>query len=327
MYIPDIEDIYAASERLQPVVIETPLLNSPFLDALLNARIFIKPEIFQNTGSFKFRGAFNRISQIRSEDYSGGVVASSSGNHGQGIAEAARLCGLKATIVMPSDAPSIKARRTRRSGADIVFYDRDEEDRDQIAADICKEKNALFIHPYNDSDIIAGQGTVGFEIVRQMKSLNVKPDIVLTPCGGGGLTAGVGLSVRNTWPNTELYSVEPENFDDYAQSLQAGKRISNNIKSGSICDALLTSSPGKISFEINRKILKSGLKVSDDEVCRAIAFAFEELKLVLEPGGAVALAALLSHKIEISNKTAVIVLSGGNIDSNLHAEYLKRAGK
>lgn len=326
LHIPDIEDLYSARKLLKSVITETPLLNSPYLDTVLDAKIFIKPEMLQYTGAFKFRGAYNTLARLDEKQYPGGVVACSSGNHAQGVAEAARLCGMKATIVMPDDAPEIKVKRTQRSGAEVVSYDRNNEDRDEIAGNLCEQKNAAFVHPYNNPFVIAGQGTAGLEIAESLKQRDLMPDMVLTPCSGGGLTAGVALAIKNAWPSCELYTVEPEGFDDYARSVQNNELLRNEKLSGSICDALLTPTPGELGFEINRTRLAGGLSVTDDEVCKAMSFAFNELKLVVEPGGAVTLAAILSGKINVSGKTVVIVLSGGNVDKNLHAECLKRAG-
>lgn len=310
-------DIVAANERLEGQAIETPLLKSHELDRLTGASVFIKPESLQRTGSFKFRGAYNAISKLPAEDRSRGIVACSSGNHAQGIAAAAQIYGVPATIVMPTDAPSTKWKRTQAFGAQIVGYDRQTEDRDAVANSICEKSGATFIHPFENPNVIAGQGTVGLEIVEQMKACDAQPDALFVCCGGGGLAAGVALATRNTWPSLDVHPVEPEGFDDYARSLALGDRVANPQKSGSICDAIITDMPGKLSFEIGKEHFKPGLTVTDQEALAAVKFAFEELKLLVEPGGAVALAALLNERAPVVGRTIVIVLSGGNIDPKM----------
>jgi len=325
MHIPAIADIVAASARIRPLAIETPLFESPLLNERTGGRILAKAEMFQRTGSFKFRGAYNRLSQVDPKEFPGGVVACSSGNHAQGIAEAAKLCGLKAVIVMPEDAPRMKIERTKRSGAEIVFYDRVREDRDAIARDLCEKAHAVFVPPFDDPHIIAGQGTVGLEIAAQAKAIGAEIDAVLVPTSGGGLTAGVAISVTDAFPSAKIYSVEPEGFDDYRRSLAAGMRLKNERASGSICDSLLMTEPGELTFEVNRRKLAGGLAVSDAVVRDAIAFAYRELKLVVEPGGAAALAAVLSGEFDAKDKTVAIVLSGGNIDPVLFSEIITNA--
>lgn len=319
---PSFADIEAAAERLAGLAVRTPLLESAILNDRVKARVLVKPEILQRTGSFKFRGAYNAVSRISGADWPGGVTACSSGNHAQGVAEAARLCGLPATIVMPKDAPALKIARTRRSGAEVVAYDRETEDREAIADRIGTERKAAFIPPYNSPYIIAGQGTVGLELMQDARALDAVPDIVLVPAGGGGLVSGVALAVRHMRDAASVYAVEPEGFDDHARSLASGRRESNDRLSGSICDALLAPTPGELTFSVNARLLAGALAVSDEEVREAVRFAFEELKLVVEPGGAVALAALLAGKLECAGRTVAIVLSGGNIDRPLFAEIL-----
>ncbi|NRG17976.1 threonine/serine dehydratase [Rhizobiales bacterium] len=322
---PVFEDILAARERISGKAERTPLLRSAFLDEVTGGSVLIKPEVLQRTGSFKFRGAFNRLSMIPPEDRAKGVVACSSGNHAQGVAEAARLLAIPATIVMPHDAPSVKKSRTERSGATVVGYERGVENRDEIAAGIVAETGATFIHPYNDPGVIVGQGTAGLEIAEQAEEMGLAPEAMLTCAGGGGLTAGIALALERLLPDCAVYPVEPEGFDDYARSLEAGHRVANPSAVGSICDAILTETPGDIGFAITSRRAKRGLVVSDEEALKAVAFAFRELKLVVEPGGAVALAALLSGKIDIAGKCVAIILSGGNIEPAMMMRALESA--
>jgi threonine dehydratase len=317
-------DIRAAAHRIAGHAVRTPLLSSPTLDEQLGARIFFKAEPLQRTGSFKFRGAFNRICQLSPADTPGGVVAFSSGNHGQAVASAARQFGLPATVVMPADAPAIKVELTRAHGASIIFYDRWNEDRMAIARDIMSRTGAVLVPPYDDPHIIAGQGTAGLEIMEDMTALGLVPDIVLSCCGGGGLTAGIAIAVHDSSPRTAIYTVEPADFDDTARSLALGSRVRNEPDKATICDAIVTPTPGELTFPINLHLLAGGLSVNDDEVRAAVGFAARTLKLVVEPGGAVALAAVLAGKLDFRGKTAVAVLSGGNIDLALLAQILGR---
>jgi threonine dehydratase len=321
-----IDDIRRAADRIAPHAVKTPLLESAFLNDRMGVRVFLKAEVLQRTGSFKFRGAFNRISQIGREAFPGGVVACSSGNHAQGVAEAARLCGLPAVIVMPSDAPAIKVARTRRSGAEVVFYDRYTQDRDAIAREISAHRKADYVAPFDDFGVIAGQGTVGLEIAAQARAAGAELAAVITPASGGGLAAGIALAIEADCPSARVHTAEPEGFEDYARSLQSGQREPNAPGKTSICDALLVAQPGTLTFPINRDRLGSGLAVSDAEASAAVAFAFHELKLVVEPGGAVALAALLAGRYPLSGKPVAVVLSGGNIDPAMLAEILAKHG-
>jgi threonine dehydratase len=323
--LPTIEDVRAAAARIAPYAVRTPLLESPFLNDALGTRVLIKPEVLQRTGSFKFRGAYNAIAQIDRDAHPGGVVACSSGNHAQGVAEAARLCGIPALIVMPSDAPAIKVARTRRSGAEIVLYDRYTEDRDAIAAAQTEARGAVFVAPFDNPHVIAGQGTIGLELAEQARAASAEPEAVLVPCSGGGLSSGVALAVRDAMPECRPYTVEPEGFDDFARSLESGARERNAAGARSICDALLVERPGEITFALGRQKLAGGLAVSDDEARAAVAFAFNELKLVVEPGGAVTLAALLSGRYKPAGGPVAIVLSGGNIDPQMLNECLARS--
>jgi threonine dehydratase len=284
--------------------------------------VFLKPEMLQRTGSFKFRGAFNKLSSIPLSSRGGGVVAFSSGNHAQGVAAAAQILNMQATIVMPADAPLSKRERTKAYGAEVVLYDRDREDREAIARDIAARSGATLVRPYDDPLVIAGQGTVGREIAEDMAALGLTPDIVVAPASGGGLIAGVATAVKARFPQAILMSGEPEGFDDHARSLRAGKREAHGAEGRTICDALMASIPGEITFAINSRLLTQGVTASDAEVGVAVEFAFRELKLVVEPGGAVGLAALLAGRIDISGKNVVIVLSGGNVDADLFARLI-----
>ncbi len=319
--IPTAADVRDAARAIEGVAVRTPLIYASILDKLSGAaRVFIKPEILQRTGSFKFRGAYNTISRIPQEKRASGVVAFSSGNHAQGVAMAAKLSGLRATIVMPQDAPLIKRENTKRLGAEVILYDRVKEDREAIGRRIANEQGATLVPPYDHPHVIAGQGTIGFEICDDLQSLGLTPDIVLSPASGGGLIAGISLAVKDRVPSARIVAVEPEGFDDTGRSLKSGKREKNATMSGSICDALLTNEPGELTFEINKRLVGEAVAVSDGEVRAAIAFAARQLGLTVEPGGCVALAALLHGKLDVKGKNVVLVLSGGNIDPAIYAE-------
>jgi len=305
--------------------VATPLVSHPSLDELIGGRVFLKCENLQRTGSFKFRGAYNALAALDPLARANGIVAVSSGNHAQGVAEAARLFEVPVTIVMPSDAPAGKMARTRRSGARVVEYDRGTESRDEIAAGILAEEGGTLIHPFDHPNVVAGQGTVGLEIVAAMRAAGTVPDAVLIPCGGGGLSGGIGIAIRDAYGEAAIVLVEPEGFDDYARSLAVGERQSNQKTAGSVCDGLLAPTPGAIGFALNRKHGASGLTVSDAEALAAVAFAFNELKLVVEPSGAVALAAMLSGRFDGRGRTVVAVLTGGNIDPAMMNRALEPA--
>jgi threonine dehydratase len=313
----ELGEIEAAAKRLSNVAVRTPLLQSAELEDAVGGRILLKPECFQVTGSFKIRGAYNLMSQLSPERASKGVVAWSSGNHAQGVAAAGQLLGIETTIVMPEDAPRAKIDRTRRLGGEIILYDRYNGDREEIAREVASERGAELIPSYDHKDIIAGQGTVGLEIVRQCDELGLVPDQVLICCGGGGLSSGSAVAIRTLLPEASVHTVEPEGFDDTARSLRDGVRRSNSKTARTICDALMAESPGKDTFAINQKLVGEGLVVSDEDVKAAMRFAYQFLKIVVEPGGAVALAAVLAGKIDAKNKTTVVVLSGGNVDLEL----------
>jgi threonine dehydratase len=320
--IPTVADIDAAARRLEGVAMRTPLISSPVLDERVGARVFLKAETLQRVGAFKFRGAYNKLASIPAERRKAGVVAFSSGNHAQGVAAAAKLLGMPATIVMPSDAPRPKRERTAALGAEIVLYDRDKEDREAIARAIAEKRGAVLVPPYDDPWIIAGQGTAGREIVEDLAELGLEPQVVVVGASGGGLAAGVALAIKAAVPDAVLYTAEPEGFDDTARSFKSGKRESNPRMSGTICDSLMTHIPGELTFEINRKLIGQGVTASDAEVAKAVAFAFRELKLVVEPGGAIGLAALLAGKLDVKGKVAVAILSGGNIDPELFCRII-----
>ena len=310
--LPTVDDIHAAVARLDGHAVRTPLLRSHVLDERVGGRVFLKAENLQRTGSFKFRGAFNAVTAY-GERARAGVVACSSGNHAQGVAAAAAIHGVPATIVMPSDAPRAKMDRTRRLGATVVEYERFVEDRTAIARAIAERDGAVFIHPYEDPYVIAGQGTCGLEMAEQLCEADAEPHAVLVCAGGGGLSAGVSLALRAAFRDVAVHLVEPENFDDQRRSLDAGERVAIEPGHASICDAIVTDSPGERAFAILRNHA-TGLTVSDGEALQAVAFAFDELKLVVEPGGAVALAAILAGRVETRGRTLVATLSGGNID-------------
>ena len=318
-------DIEHALERLSGAALRTPLLRCAELSDRAGASVLIKPENLQHIGAFKFRGAYNRLAQLDRDEQRAGVVAFSSGNHAQGVAYAAKLLGIPATIVMPTDAPRIKLENTRRLGAEVRLYERHGETREQIASAIAAERGAVLVPSYDDPDIIAGQGTCGYELVEQAAALGMRPAALLVPCGGGGLLAGVSTAVRSLLPETAIYGVEPENFDDHARSWKSGARESVPGTHSTLCDSLMTPTPGALTWSINRTTVSNFLVVTEDEVRHAVSFAFRYMKLVVEPGGAVALAALLSKKLNLEGQELALILSGGNIDplvlDNCLSEY------
>lgn len=318
MKLPEFRDVESAAQRLQGHVIRTPVLRSEALDAACGRELLIKPECLQHTGSFKFRGAFNRLSQLTDTERGAGVVAWSSGNHAQGVALAARVLGIRARIVMPADAPQIKTANTLALGAEIIAYNRMREDREAIAWDIVKREGGVIVPSYDDPDIVAGQGTVGLELLQDADP----PDALLVCCSGGGLVAGCALAAEGLGAHTAVFSVEPEAFNDHEQSLALDQRQPIKPGGASICDALLAPTPGELTFALNRRLLTGGISVTDDEVRMAMRAAFASLKLVVEPGGAVALAAALAGRLPEQYRRVGVVLSGGNVDAALFAEIL-----
>ncbi len=313
----DISLIRAAALRLAPVVRTTPILTSPFIDDIAGRRVFVKAEGLQHTGSFKFRGGWSAISALSEEARAKGVIAYSSGNHAQGVALAAKEHGISAVIVMPSNAPAIKLENTRALGAEVVLYDRETEDRDAIGTQIAQDRGLHLIKPYDNPYVIAGQGTCGLEIARQV---DVQDADVLVCCGGGGLTAGIALALEADAPSLRVRPCEPEGFDDVVRSLARGEVQTNDATASSICDAIITPSPGELTFPILKRLCGPGFVVSDDECLRAMAIAFERLKIVIEPGGAAALAAALFHSD--SSKDVVVVATGGNVDAAIFQRAL-----
>ncbi len=322
---PSIEDIEAAAARLSGQAVRTPLIESPALNDRTGGRILLKAETLQRTGSFKFRGAYNFLSRIAPDARANGVVAYSSGNHAQGVAAAAQLFDIPAVIVMPSDAPAMKIDNTRSYGADVVLYDRQNEDRAQIADDIATERGSTLVPPYDHPWTIEGQGSVGLEIAAQCAERDARPDAVLVCCGGGGLAAGIATALSDRLPDTKVHTVEPEGFDDTRRSFIAGDRVANDMSASSICDALLAPIPGELTFAVMHARGVTGLAVSDDAVRAAVAFAWRTLKLVVEPGGAVTLAAILSGEMDCREKTVVATLTGGNVDAETFGACLDNA--
>lgn len=311
--MPRFEDIEAAAARIAPYAARTPVLESHALNAQMGRRVLLKPEMFQRTGSFKFRGAMNFMLQLLPEARARGVVAFSSGNHAQGVAAAAAELGIAARIVMPHDAPKAKIAGTRAFGADVVFYDRVHDDREAIAAKIVAQSGASLIRPFDDPKIVAGQGTVGLELARQAAEAGVNLESVLVPCSGGGLASGVGLAFGALSPQTEVYAVEPEAFDGMGRSLRAGERLAAPGGTVSIADSLMSPIPGQVPFAVAKGRLAGGMAVNEDELRAAVALAARMLKLVVEPGGSAGLAALLARRVTGTGPVGV-VLSGGNCD-------------
>lgn len=322
----NIDMIRAARERLDGHVRRTPLLNSPFLDEIAGRRVWVKPECLQHTGSFKFRGGWSAVSAMDPETRKRGVIAFSSGNHAQGVALAAARHGAPAVIIMPSNAPRMKTDNTRALGAEVVLYDRATEDRDEIGARLSAERGLTLIKPYDEPEVIAGQGTCGLEIAEQAAEQNITEADVLVCCGGGGFASGVALALEAEAPGLRVRPAEPEGFDDVARSLASGQIERNSSLSGSLCDAIITPQPGDITFPILKRLAGPGLVVSEDEALKTVALAFSRLKLVAEPGGAVALAAALFHGDDIEGDDVIATISGGNVDADVFRMALEKFG-
>ena len=321
--LPKFDDVISASEKIASYAVKTPLLKAEDLSEKLSADIYIKPECLQRVGAFKFRGAFNRLSRLTEDEKKRGVVAYSSGNHAQGVALSARLLGIHAIIVMPEDSPKMKLENTKNYGAEVITYDRETESREEIADKISQERGCTVVPSFEDFYIIAGQGTVALEAVKQAQEKDVKLDMFMTPIGGGGLISGCSIAVKELSPDIEIYGVEPEGFDDVKRSLESGKIEHNEKPSGSICDAILTVHPEPMTHKIMSENLAGVLTVTDDEVLRAMKYAWEKLNLVVEPGACVALAAVLHKKIGVTGKKVCIVLSGGNVDEETFIKALR----
>ena len=317
---PDIDDIRAAAKRIAPYAVRTPLLESPRLNDRLGFRLLVKPECLQRTGAFKLRGACNTIMGL--DDAVGDVVAYSSGNHAQAVAYAARLRGIRAHIIMPDDAPKMKIEGTKSYGAQVIMYDRYAQSREEIGEALASEHGAELVRPYDDARVIAGQGTVGLEIAAQCAEIGATPEHVVCCCGGGGLIAGTSIALKADMPGAKIWAAEPEGFDDTVRSLKSGNIESVDGDARSICDAIVTPRPGDITFSVNRNTLSGGFAVSDDTVLRAMASAFAYLKLVCEPGGTVAFAAVLDGCLPKDTECAVAVITGGNVDAEMFTRAL-----
>ena len=321
---PDAHDIEAAWNRIGDSIVTTPLLESDLLNAEVGGRVLVKAEVLQRTGSFKFRGACNRLKRLSAAERARGVVAYSSGNHAQGIAAAAQEVGTTAIIVMPVAAPAIKVARCTALGAEVILHDGDRDSMVVRATDLANAQGRVLVPPFDDTDIIAGQGTVGLEIAYQAKQMKVTPDAVIVPCSGGGLSAGIALALEDRLPGTALYTAEPVGFDDMARSLRDGERLSNTPGHTTLCDALMVPRPGALTFPVLRRLARGGFTVSDDDVLRAMANAFIHFKLVVEPGGAAALATLFNGQWNPRGRTTIVVASGGNADPATFATALTR---
>ncbi len=323
----NINMIRAAATRLKGHARRTPMLTSPFLDEIAGRRILVKPECLQHTGSFKFRGGWSAVSALDEATRKRGVIAYSSGNHAQGVAMAAAAHGAPAVLVMPADAPKMKIDNTRALGAEVVLYDRaGGEDREKIGQQHSEARGLTLIRPYDEPQVIAGQGTTGLEIAAQAADLGVTQGDVLVCCGGGGLTSGIALALEAKAPGLRARPCEPQEFDDATRSLASGRIEVNARKSGGICDAIVTPSPGEITFPIMKRLCGPGIVVSEEDCLQAMALAFSRLKIVLEPGGAAALAAALFHGDEIESEAVVAVCTGGNVDAEMFQEALRRFG-
>ena len=309
--------IEQAFSVIKSKIVKTPMVTNDYINKLTENNVYFKLENFQITGSFKYRGALHKILKLSELRKKKGVIAYSSGNHAQAVAYASNQNNINAKIIMPNNAPKIKINNTKKYGAEVVLYDPNKEQRETIGQNIALEENRTLVKPYDDYDIIAGQGTVGLEIVDQLKEIKVVPNLYLCCCGGGGLIAGSSTYLKYAFPQISCYSVEPEGFEDTSRSLLSGKIESNTLGKKSICDALLAFQPGNLTFPINKKNLDGGLVVKEEETKKSIITIAENLKIIIEPVGAVAAAAILSKKLNIKNKNIVVMLSGGNIDPDI----------
>ena len=319
MHTPSFQGVLDAARQIAPAAVRTPLIEHPALNAAVGGRVLMKAETLQVAGAFKFRGAYNRISRLTDEEKTRGVVAYSSGNHAQGVAAAAQAVGTRALIVMPSDSPTVKVEGVRAFGGEVRFYDRWTESREAIGAEIAAERGSILVPPFDDPFVIEGQGTVGLEVLEQA---GIEMDQLLCGASGGGLIAGINLVMAAQSPDTRVIVVEPEAFDDTRRSLETSQRTAHSQGAPSICDALMAPMPGELTWPINQRLAQA-VTVTDAEVAEAMRFAFRWLKLVIEPGGAVSLAALLSGKVAARSLTTGIVLSGGNVDPGLFAEIIE----
>lgn len=322
MHTASFEGVKDAARQIAGRAVRTPLIESPALNERLGGRVLLKAENLQHAGAFKFRGAWNRISRLTPEELERGVVAYSSGNHAQAVAAAARMMGTSAVIVMPADSPKVKVEGVIAFGGEVRMYDRYSESREAIGEEIARTRGSVLVRPFDDPFVIEGQGTVGLEMVEQAESVGARIDQLLCGTSGGGLIAGINLSMAALSPDTPVIGVEPQDYDDTRRSLAAGERLTHPPAPGTICDALMTDRPGELTFPINRR-LKEVATVSDVEVAEAVRVAFRTLKLVVEPGGAVSLAALLAGKVEAKDRTTAVVLSGGNVDPALFSAIIE----
>lgn len=318
----NIDMIRAAAKRLDGHARRTPLLSNPFLDELAGRRVLVKPECLQHTGSFKFRGAWSALSALDEDVRARGVIAFSSGNHAQGVAYAAQLMGVPAVIVMPADAPKLKIDNTRAHGAEVVLYDRETEDRDAIGAELSSQRGLTMIKPFDNAEVIAGQGTTGLEIAADAKALGIHDAEVIVCCGGGGFTSGIALALEADAPQMRVRPAEPVGYDDVTRSLESGRIERNASTANALCDAIISPQPGQMTFPIMHRLCGPGILFTDDEALRAMGHAFQRLKLVVEPGGAAALAAALYHGDALSRDTVIVTLSGGNVDAPVFARAL-----
>lgn len=323
MHIASFAGVQDAARQIAGHAVHTPLIESPALNAHVGGRVLLKAENLQRAGAFKFRGAWNRISRLTPEERARGVVAYSSGNHAQAVAAAAQILGIEAVIVMPADSPAVKVEGVRSFGGEVRLYDRYTESREAIGEEIAASKGSVLVRPFDDPFVIEGQGTIGLEILDQAKAVGAAPlDQLVCGASGGGLLAGINLAMAALSPHTPVIAVEPRDYNDFQLSIAAGERLTHAPAKGTICDALMTDRPGELTFPINRRVDRVET-VSDAEVAAAVRYAFRVLKLVVEPGGAVSLAALLAGKIAARDRTTAIVLSGGNVDPALFAAIIE----